>query len=134
MSALAIIIVPTINVKAQSYTSDDSVVIQSQYHDLFNNYFSGKESYLYFPYSCNYNNYNRSCYFGIDKSGNYLKISYTGDSYNYNTQISSGVDENFSVTGSNVVRKSVKPIYIILYGLGFIFALFIISLLLGGLL
>lgn len=133
MSVLIITLVTTTSVKATSYTADNSVVISSQYHDYFNNYFNGSKSYLYFPYSCNYDNYTRTCYYGIDSDYNYVKIYYSGSgSYSYSTIIEMGTDENFSVTGSNVIRKGVSPIYIIIWGLAFVVLIRIVLILLGG--
>lgn len=130
MLVLPTILVPTIKAKATTYTSDESVVISSQYHDFFNNYFDGTKSYLYFPFSCSYNDYYRTCYYGIDSENNYVKITYNGSGYNYNQVMETGVDENFQVNGKNVIRKNVNPLYIIIYGLAFIFIFIIICLLL----
>lgn len=105
MLALIIILVPTAN--AQSYVADDSVVISSQYHDLFNNYFDGKLSYQYFPYECD-SLYSRTCYYGIDSEGNYLNVYYIRSDNSYEQRIEVGKDENFSVTGSNVIKKDVN--------------------------
>lgn len=134
MLVLTITLVPTIKSKAVSYTADDSVIISSQYHDFFNNYFNGKKSYTYFPYSCYNSNYNRTCYYGIDSDNNYIKITYNGDGYNYNQVIEKGVDESFSVTGNNVIKKEVNSIYILVYGIAFILGLLVISALLRELL
>lgn len=127
MLVLIIILVPITKARATTYTADDSVVIQSNYHDLFNNYFSGKNSYLYFPYSCESSGYNRTCYFGIDSENNYLKVDYVNNGYNnYTTRITTGVDENFKVNGINVIRKEVNPDYVILVGIVFIFLFYLI--------
>ena len=135
MLVLTIMLVPTIKPKATSYIADDSVTMSSQYHDFFNNYFDGSKSYTYFPYSCYYNNnYNRTCYFGIDSENNYIKIYYNGDSYSTSQVMEKGVDENFSVTGNNVFKKDVDNSYKITYGLAFMCSFLIISLLLGGVL
>lgn len=130
MSVLVTMLALTINVKAISYITDDSIVISSQFHDLFNNYFDGSRSYQYFPYTCNYENYDRTCYYGIDSDNNYLKITYSSlNNYSSSYKIETGVDENFAVTGSNIVKKSVDPLYIILYGFIFLFlVLFIFNL------
>lgn len=122
MSVLVTTLALITNVKATSYVADDSVVISSQYHDLFNNYFDGSRSYQYFPYSCNYDNYSRTCYYGIDSDNNYMKITYSSSgSYSSSYKIETGVDENFSVTGSNIIKKPVAPLYIIIYGFVFLF-------------
>lgn len=124
-------LVPIINVKALSYVSDESVTISSNYHDFFNNYFSGKKSYLYFPYSCN-QEYNRTCYYGIDSDNNYIKIYYLGSGYSYNQLMETGVDENFSVSGKNVIRKDVDSNYVNTIILVFSILFFVESLFLGG--
>lgn len=111
MLALIITLVPTVN--AESYISDDTVVISSQYHDLFNNYFDGKSSYQYFPYNCDIG-YSRTCYFGIDKNGNYLKVYYIRFGTSYEQKIETGKDENFSVSGNNIIKKDVDYTYTIL--------------------
>ncbi len=116
MLVLIITLVLTIStVNAQSYTSNDETIISTQYHELFNNYFSGANSYLYFPYTCRVNNYDRVCYFGIDSEGNYLKVEYVSSGNSYSTRIRDGIDQNFSVSGSNIVRKEVNNLEIIKY-------------------
>lgn len=134
MSVLTITLVTTTNVKATTYTADDSVIISSQMHDFFNNYFNGTKSFLYFPFSCSYNDYNRTCYYGIDSENNYVKITYNGSGYNYNQVIETGVDENFQVNGNNVIRKNINPFYIIIYALIFFSLIKFVLLLLGDLL
>lgn len=119
MLVLTIMLVPTIS-HAQSYIADDSYTLTSQYHDLFNNYFDGKLSYTYFPYNCNYGTYNnRECYFGIDSEGNYLKIDYVQNGNSYETRYTTGIDHDFSVTGSNIIEKS--PSFEYQFLLAFIF-------------
>lgn len=133
MLVLTIMVVPTIDVRATSYTADDSVIISSQYHDFFNNYFDGKTGYLYFPYSCPTTDYNRTCYYGINKKNEYVKIMYVGSGYSYTQKIETGIDDSFSVTGVNIIHKNVNPVYTILSGLAFGLLIYIVLLLLGGL-
>lgn len=131
---LVLAITPVVTVNAESYTADDTYIMSSQYHDFFHNYFGENVSYQYFTYKCNFNNYDRNCYYGIDKNNNYIKIEYQDNgSYNYNQIITTGEDENFSVTGINVFKVPVSNSRIILYGLVFVFVIFILLLLLGGL-
>ncbi len=126
MSVLSIILVLTVSpVNAQSYVADDNYTINSQYHDLFNNYFDGSKSYQYFPYKCNYgNSYYRECYFGIDSDGNYLKVDYIYGNNSYTTNYTTGIDEDFSVSGNNIFKKGVSTQYIYLYA--FIFVVLIV--------
>lgn len=124
MLGLIITLAPTVD--AKSYVSDDSTVINAQYHELFNNYFSGENSYLYFPYKCKINNYDRVCYFGIDSKGNYLNVGYIASGNSYVTSITSGVDSSFDVSGNNVVRKGVKGVEIIKIFLIFLGVFYII--------
>ena len=134
---LALIITSAVTIRgvhAKSYVSDDSIIVSDSIHSYFNNYFDGKSSYLYFPYVCNSNqSYNRDCYLGIDKNGNYVNLVYnSSDTYYTTLEIKSGVDENFSVSGVNVFRKSQDYTYIILVSLAFIFGLLFVTFLIGG--
>lgn len=116
MLVLIVTLVLTISeVQAQTYTANNEIVIGTQYHELFNNYFDGSKSYLYFPYTCRINNYDRVCYLGIDSDGKFLKVEYVASGNSYSTRIVEGVDENFSVNGSNVIRKDVSNLEIIKY-------------------
>lgn len=126
---LITILVPTISVKAVSYTSDDSVLIGSNIHDYFNNYFGENTSYKYFPYVCG----DRTCYYGINSKNEYVKITYTSTSgYSYDYDITTGIDENFSVTGTNVFTKEVGNSRILIVSLAFIFTFLIVLLLNRG--
>lgn len=131
MSVLLTILVLTINVpsvNAQSYVADDNYTINSQYHDLFNNYFDGSKSYQYFPYKCNYgNSYYRECYFGIDSAGNYLKVDYIYENNSYTTNYTTGIDEAFSVSGNNIFKKGVSTQRIYLYAIVFFILVFLIN-------
>lgn len=127
MLVLIIMSVVTIDVHAVNYVADDSYIMSSQYHDIFNNYFSDDVSYQYFSYECNYGSNTRHCYYGINSKNEYLNVIYENTGYNsYTTKIVKGIDENFSVSGVNVYKKNVNPTYSILYGIAFIFVLFII--------
>lgn len=120
---LIIILVPITSVKAQSYTAED-IMLSSNVHDYFNNYFSGHKSYQYFGYACG----ERTCYYGIDSDFNYVNITYTNTSgYSYDYLISTGVDKNFSVTGSNVFKKEIKDSRVILMALALITAIITIA-------
>lgn len=132
MLVLTTMLVPTISAKATTYTADDSVIISSQYHDFFNNYFDGKTGYLYFPYSCASSEYNRTCYYGINNKNEYVKITYVGSGYSYTQKIETGIDENFAVNGVNVIHKDVKPIYTIITALAFAIIIYIVLLMIGG--
>lgn len=112
-------LVPTIS-KAQSYTAEDAM-LSSNVHDYFNNYFSGNKSYQYFGYACG----DRTCYYGIDSDFNYVNITYTSSStgYSYDYLITTGVDEDFSVSGSNVFKKEIKDSRVILVALALITAI-----------
>lgn len=132
MLVLTTMLVPTISAKATTYTADDSVIISSQYHDFFNNYFDGKTGYLYFPYSCPNTDYNRTCYYGIDNNGKYIKVMYVGSGYTYTQTIETGIDENFAVNGNNIIRKDVSPIYTIIMGFAFAIIIYIVLLMIGG--
>lgn len=127
MLVLIITLVPTIS-NAQTYTSNDEVIISTQYHELFNNYFDGSNSYLYFPYTCRYNNYDRTCYMGIDSKGKFLKVEYVANGSSYTNRIKEGVDEEFSVSGANVVRKGVNNSEVIKYILIFFATLIVITM------
>lgn len=130
--ALIITLVP-ITSYAKSYVADDSVIIEDNIHSFFNNYFSSTDTYQYFPYECNYSDYNRTCYYGINQDNEYVDISYTyGDRFNYDRVITTGIDENFSVTGNNVIKKGVSINYIILIVLVFFGVIKIVDKLLGG--
>ena len=127
MSVLIIILVLTTNVSAKSYIADDSVSVTSQYHDIFNNYFNESLKYTYFPYQCESSSYNRTCYFGIDEKGNYLDISYISNGNNsYTLNYSNGIDENFSVSGSNVFIHKPSSSTLTTYSIIFIFLIILV--------
>lgn len=127
-------IVHTNNVNAQSYVADDNYIISSNYHDFFRHYFGEDKSYQYFSYRCSNDSYNRNCYYGIDSDNNYIKIEYedTGN-YSYNQKITTGVDENFSVSGNAIFKQEISQAKFtnIILILVICFAIFI--LMLGGL-
>lgn len=117
---LLTILVPTINAKAESYVADDSQVVSANIHETFKNYFSPLVSYQYFPYSCNYGSYSRTCYYGIDENFNYLKIDYQSADNSYEQRFSTGTDTNFSVTGENVYKKSASLTYTLIITIVFL--------------
>lgn len=124
MLVLIIMLAPTIKVGAKSYIADDTTIISSQYHEFFNNYFDDVVGFQYFTYKCNVNDITRNCYYGIDSKGNYINIGYTYNSYNnYSIQITKGIDEDFSVSGSNVFKIGYnysKLIFYLLVGTWFV--------------
>lgn len=132
MLVLVIMFLPTIKVSADTYTAKDNIVFDIKYYEFFKHHFENK-SYQFFAYDCTYSNYNRTCYFGIDNDNNYVKISYNSDSYN-DISITKGIDNNFKVTGMNVIKVSSSTTYAILNVLIFSFCLILFLYLLGGLL
>lgn len=98
LALLIISLVITNNVYAESYTTNNTI-ISTQYHDFFQLHFKDTK-YKYFPYNCNLtsSSYYRTCYMGIDKDGNYIKIAYNNDN---ELEISKGIDNNFSLSGNN---------------------------------
>lgn len=122
MLVLMLTLVPTIS-NAQSYVAEDTV-LNSNIHDYFNNYFNGNRSYQYFGYSCG----DRTCYYGIDSDNNYVNITYTNTSgYSYDYLITTGIDENFSVSGTSVFKKEIKDSRAILMALSLITAIITVA-------
>lgn len=119
----------TNEVNAKAYVSDDSTTVSSQYHEVFKNYFSEDLKYIYFPYSCSFGNYSRTCYFGIDEYGNYLNISYASSGNSYELKYTSGIDEDFSVTGSNIFTHKPSMATISAYALIFVFLVVLLQFL-----
>ena len=123
---LTIILVPT--VKAESYVSKDDVVIDSRYSNYFSEVFGEDKEYTYFPYDCTFgSSYSRTCYFGIDSKNNYYDIEYTSSG----TNIKKGVDNNFSVTGNNVIVVQPESISVLKYGITFIFIFIVVYIMIG---
>lgn len=125
MLVLGITLVPTISVKADSYTAKDNIVFDTKYYEFFDHQFDKNTSYKFFAYDCFYSNYNRTCYYGIDSNNNFVKISYNSDSYSDLT-ITKGVDDNFSVVGTNIISVSPSSDTVILQVLVFSIILFVI--------
>ncbi len=127
-------IVHTNNVNAQSYVADDNYIISSNYHDFFRHYFGEDKSYQYFSYRCSNDSYNRNCYYGIDSDNNYIKIEYedTGN-YSYNQKITTGVDENFSVSGNAIFKQGISQSKFTNIIFIFVTCFIIFLLMLGGL-
>ena len=97
LALLTISLVITKNVYAESYTTNNTIM-SSNYHDFFKTHFRGTK-YKYFSYDCNkQSSYYRTCYYGIDSEGNYLKIAYDN---NNELEITKGIDNNFSLSGVN---------------------------------
>lgn len=129
MLVLVIIsLIITNNVYADSYTTNNTIV-SSQYHDFFQLHFKNTE-YKYFPYNCNLtsSSYYRTCYMGIDKDGNYIKISYNN---NNELEITKGIDNNFSLNGDNYFEiKDVNYQFII----SILICIFLLIFMIGGIL
>lgn len=132
MLALEITLVPTIDVKADNYIAKDNIVFDTKYYEFFDHQFDKNTSYKFFAYDCLYSNYNRTCYYGIDSNNNFVKISYNSDSYNDLT-ITKGVDDSFSVTGTNIISVTPSSDTVILQVLVFSVTLFVILKMLGDL-
>lgn len=128
MLVLAIILVPITKVSATSYTAKNDIIISSTYYDFYKAQFGEDKSYKFFAYDCSSGSYSRTCYYGIDKDNNYVQIKYNS---NYNYEIVKGIDNNFSVSGDNVIE--VKPSFIsqLTYAIVFIFIFFVIYIMLG---
>lgn len=123
---LTIILVPT--VKAESYVAKEDVVIDTRYSNFFAEMFGEDTSYTYFPYDCSYSgSYSRTCYYGIDSENNYYDIEYTSSG----TNLKKGIDNNFSVTGNNVVVIQPKSTAVLKYGITFIFIFIVVYIMIG---
>lgn len=132
MLVLVIILLPITNVNASSYVAKNDIIIDTKYYDFFNSQFGDDNSYQFFAYNCIYGNSDRTCYFGIDSNNNYVKIDYNyTDIYNYSLNISKGVDNDFSVTGDNIINVSPSKPSILVYCVVFIFVFYIIYIMLG---
>lgn len=129
MLVLTIMLVPIINVKAEAYTSDDTVLLGSNIHDYFEAYFGNNVSYQYFPYVCG----DRTCYYGINSKNEYVNITYQSTSgYSYDYMITTGTDSNFSVSGTNIFKKEIDNSRIIIFSLAFMFTFLVVWLLNRG--
>lgn len=132
MLVLIITLVPTVN--ADTYTSKDDIIIDTKYYEFFKAHFGEDNYYKFFAYDCYYGTYNRTCYYGIDKDNNFVKVDYTSSGNSYSMKIEKGVDNDFSVTGTNVIE--VKPSFIsqLVYGFTFSFIVLLIYIMFRGLL
>lgn len=128
MLVLLVILVPTVNVYADTYTTKDDIVIDTKYYEFFKSKFGEFTSYKFFAYNCTRSNYsyNTTCYYGIDSSNNYVKISYVDDSLN----VSTGIDENFALNGSNYidVKPSVNAVFCTAFVFAFTLSIFLVFL------
>lgn len=126
-------LVPTTKVKADTYTTKDDIIIDQKYYSFFNSNFKENSYYKFFAYDCDFGNYTRTCYYGIDTKNNYVKIDYKS-SYgsSYDLQITKGVDDNFILYGSNYIEVSPSYNYLIHVTIIFIFSFFIICKLLDS--
>ena len=132
MLVLVIILLPTIKVNASSYVAKNDIIIDTKYYDFFKNHFGEDNTYQFFAYNCSYGNSIRTCYYGIDSNNNYVKIDYNySDIYNYSLNISKGVDNDFSVTGDNVINVSPSKSSILVNCVVFIFVFYVIYIMLG---
>lgn len=124
-------LVPTISVSADTYTTKDDIVIDTKYYDFFKAKFGEFTTYKFFAYDCTRTNYsyNATCYYGIDSSNNYVKISYVGDKLN----VSTGIDENFKLNGSNYIDVHPTVSTITCIAIVFSIVLFVFSSILGNL-
>lgn len=132
MLALAIILLPIIKVNASSYVAKNDIIIDTKYYDFFKNQFGDDNTYQFFAYNCIYGSSNRTCYYGIDNNNNYVKIDYKYiDNYNYSLNISKGVDNDFSVSGDNIINVRPSKTSILVYCVVFIFVFYVIYIMLG---
>lgn len=132
MLVLVIILLPIIKVNATSYVSKDDIIIDTKYYDFFNRQFGDDISYQFFAYNCFYGDSNRTCYYGIDTKNNYVKIDYKyTDNYHYSLNISKGIDNDFLVTGDNIINVSPSKSSILLNCVVFIFVFYVIYIMLG---
>ncbi len=132
MLVLVIILLPTIKVNASSYVAKDDIIIDSKYYKFFSSHFGDDNSYQFFAYNCNYGSSTRTCYYGIDSNNNYVKIDYNySDIYNNSLNISKGVDNDFSVTGDNIIHISPSKTSILVYCAVFCFVFYVIYIMLG---
>lgn len=126
---LTIILVPISSVSAETYTSKDNAIINSTYYEFFKSQFGEDKYYKFFAYDClGSGSYSRTCYYGIDNDFNYVKISYNS---NNELQITKGIDEDFSVSGVNVIEVKPSINVQIAYGFAFVFVCYIIYIMLG---
>ena len=127
MLVLVIILLPIIKVNASSYVAKNDIIIDTKYYDFFKNQFGDDNTYQFFAYNCIYGNSNRTCYYGIDSNKNFVKIDYDyTDIYNYTLNISKGIDNDFSVSGDNIIHVSPSKISILVYCVVFIFVFYVI--------
>lgn len=132
MLVLALILLPIIKVNASSYVAKNDIIIDLKYYEFFRTHFGEDNTYQFFAYNCNYGSSNRTCYYGIDINNNYVKIDYKYiDNYNYTLNISKGVDNDFSVTGDNVINISPSKTSMLIYCAVFTFVFYIIYIMLG---
>lgn len=125
MLVLLIILVPTLN--ADTFVSNDNILISSSVHDFFQHYFDEFDTYKYFAYSCG----DRTCYYGINQDNEFVRLYYTGN-YGSSLQIQSGIDDNFEVSGVNVFIHNVSSETQLLIGFTFCFLIFLFLKLIGG--
>lgn len=129
---LVIILLPITKVNASSYVSKNDIIIDTKYYDFFKNQFGDDNTYQFFAYNCIHGSSNRTCYYGIDTKNNYVKIDYKYiDNYNYSLNISKGVDNDFSVTGDNIINVSPSKTSILVNCVVFIFVFYVIYIMLG---
>ena len=129
---LVIILLPTIKVNASSYVAKNDIIIDTKYYEFFRSHFGEDNTYQFFAYNCNYGSSIRTCYYGIDSNNNYVKIDYNYiGAYDYTLNISKGVDNDFSVSGDNIINVRPSKTSILVYCVVFIFVFYIIYIMLG---
>lgn len=124
MLVLVITLVPI--VKAETYTAKNDIIIDTKYYEFFKYQFGEDNNYRFFAYDCAYSNYNRTCYYGIDKKNNFVKIDYSNSGNSYQINITKGIDNNFKVNGTNVIEIKPSYISILTYGIAFLFIIWIV--------
>lgn len=132
MLVLVIILLPITNVYASSYVAKNDIIIDTKYYDFFNSQFGDDNSYQFFAYNCNYGDSYKTCYYGIDTKNNFVKVDYKyTDNYHYSLNVSKGIDNDFSVTGDNIIYISPSKTSILVYCVVFVFVFYIIYIMLG---
>ena len=132
MLVLVIILLPITKVNASSYVAKNDIIIDLKYYEFFRTHFGEDNTYQFFAYNCSYGNSTRTCYYGIDSNNNYVKIDYNySHIYDYSLNISKGVDNDFSVTGDNIIYISPSKTSMLTYCVVFFFVFYVIYIMLG---
>ena len=132
MLVLVIILLPITKVNASSYVAKNDIIIDLKYYEFFRTHFGEDNTYQFFAYNCTYGSSNRTCYYGIDINNNYVKIDYKYiDNFNYSLNISKGVDNDFSVSGDNIIYVIPSKTSMLTYCVVFFFVFYIIYIMVG---